>query len=129
MRPIPTLQPMCRARMRGIWSIVWPALQIPPSPFATARVESATSHKFVNREIGQSSMQRLSITWLGHSTFIVRTPGGTRVLFDPWFTSNPSCPDAMKKPPKDDVILASHGHFDHMEDLIGGARESNATVI
>ena len=24
----------------------------------------------------------LSITWLGHSTFIVGTPGGKRVLFD-----------------------------------------------
>jgi L-ascorbate metabolism protein UlaG (beta-lactamase superfamily) len=74
-------------------------------------------------------MQKLSITWLGHSTFIVRTPGGRRVLFDPWLTSNPSCPDGMRKAPNVDLILASHGHFDHIEDLIGAARESNATVV
>jgi L-ascorbate metabolism protein UlaG (beta-lactamase superfamily) len=73
--------------------------------------------------------QKLAITWLGHSTFIVRTPGGKRLLFDPWLSSNPSCPDAMKKPPKVDLILASHGHFDHIEDLIACARESSAPVI
>jgi L-ascorbate metabolism protein UlaG (beta-lactamase superfamily) len=74
-------------------------------------------------------MSPLSITWFGHSTFLLRTPGGTRVLIDPWFTGNPSCPDAMKKPPKADVILASHGHFDHIEDLILSARDSNAPVV
>jgi L-ascorbate metabolism protein UlaG (beta-lactamase superfamily) len=74
-------------------------------------------------------MDKLSITWFGHSTFLLRTPGGKRVLFDPWFTSNPSCPDAMKKPPKADLILASHGHFDHIEDLLRCARDSGAPVV
>ena len=74
-------------------------------------------------------MQKLAITWLGHSTFIVRTPGGKRILFDPWLTTNPSCPDALKKPPKVDLILVSHGHFDHMEDLALCARESGAAVV
>ena len=74
-------------------------------------------------------MPSVSITWFGHSTFLLGTPGGKRVLFDPWFTGNPSCPDAMKKPPKADVILASHGHFDHIEDLILSARDSNAPVV
>jgi L-ascorbate metabolism protein UlaG (beta-lactamase superfamily) len=74
-------------------------------------------------------MQKLAITWLGHATFIVRTPGGTRVIFDPWLTGNPSCPDAMKKPPKVDLILASHGHSDHIDDLVAVARESGAPVV
>jgi L-ascorbate metabolism protein UlaG (beta-lactamase superfamily) len=74
-------------------------------------------------------MDRLSITWFGHSTFLLGTPGGTRVLLDPWFTSNPSCPEAMKKPPKADVILVSHGHFDHMEDLLLAARDSGTPVV
>lgn len=74
-------------------------------------------------------MQKLSITWFGHATFLLRTPGGTRVLFDPWFSSNPSCPDAMKKPPQADLILASHGHFDHIEDLLLCARDSGAPVV
>ena len=74
-------------------------------------------------------MDTLSITWFGHSTFLLRTPGGKRVLFDPWFSSNPSCPEAMKKPPKADLILASHGHFDHIEDLLLCARDSGAPVV
>ena len=74
-------------------------------------------------------MQKLAITWLGHSTFLLRTPGGKRLLFDPWLRENPACPDALKKPPKADVILVSHGHGDHMDDLVLCARESGATVV
>ena len=72
-------------------------------------------------------MQKLAITWLGHSTFIIRTPGGKRVLFDPWL-GNPHCPDSMKKP-KVDLILVSHGHFDHIDDLVTVARDTNAFVV
>lgn len=74
-------------------------------------------------------MQRLAITWFGHSTFLIRTPGGRRVLVDPWFTSNPACPAPLKRPPQADVILASHGHADHVEDLVACARDSGATVV
>src|SRR5215203_4683801 len=74
-------------------------------------------------------MDRLSITWFGHATFLLRTPGGKRVLIDPWLTSNPSCPDSLKKPGKVDLILVSHGHFDHMDDLVNVARDSNAPVV
>lgn len=74
-------------------------------------------------------MQKLAITWLGHSTFVVRTPGGKRILFDPWLTNNPACPDALKRPPAVDLILVSHGHGDHTEDLALCARESGAPVV
>ena len=74
-------------------------------------------------------MDKLTITWFGHATFLLRTPGGKRVLLDPWLTGNPSCPEAMKKPPRADVILVSHGHFDHIEDLLLCARDSGAAVV
>ena len=74
-------------------------------------------------------MDRLAITWLGHSTFLLRTPGGKRLLLDPWLTNNPSCPEPLKKPPQVDLILASHGHGDHIEDLVSCARASGAPVI
>jgi L-ascorbate metabolism protein UlaG (beta-lactamase superfamily) len=74
-------------------------------------------------------MPRLSITWLGHSTFIVLTPGGKRLLFDPWLTGNPACPEKLRKPPAADVILVSHGHADHTGDLVACARESGAPVV
>jgi len=71
----------------------------------------------------------LAITWLGHATFLLRTPGGKRVLIDPWLADNPACPPAFKKPPNVDVILASHGHADHIGDLIACARESGAPIV
>jgi len=74
-------------------------------------------------------MQRLAMTWLGHSTFLIRTPGGKRLLFDPWLQGNPACPEPLKKPPKVDAILVSHGHGDHMEDVVACARESGAPVV
>lgn len=74
-------------------------------------------------------MQKLAVTWFGHATFLIRTPGGKRVMFDPWLAGNPACPDAMKKPPKVDLILISHGHRDHMDDAVAVARESRAPVV
>ena len=76
-----------------------------------------------------SPVSRLALTWYGHSTFLVRTPGGVRVLFDPWFGGNPACPAGLKKPPPADLILLSHGHADHSGDVVAAARESGATVV
>jgi L-ascorbate metabolism protein UlaG (beta-lactamase superfamily) len=73
--------------------------------------------------------KRLSITWLGHSTFILTTPAGKRIVTDPWLAENPSCPDSMKKIDKADLILVSHGHFDHAGDLVNVARATGATVV
>ena len=74
-------------------------------------------------------MQKLKITWFGHATFLVVSPGGKRLLFDPWFADNPACPHAMRKPPQADVILITRGHADHMDDAVDAARDSGATVV
>src|SRR5918996_4505356 len=73
-------------------------------------------------------MQNLAITWLGHSAFRLRTPGGKTVLFDPWYTGNPSFP-ANAKPTAADVILLSHGHSDHITDAAAMAKSTGATVV
>ena len=73
-------------------------------------------------------MSSLAITWLGHSSFIVRTPGGKTILFDPWYTGNPSFPE-QAKPTKADVILVTHGHSDHITDAAAMAKTTGATVV
>ena len=50
-------------------------------------------------------------------------------MVDPWLAGNPACPDALKKPPKVDLILVTHGHRDHMDDAVAVARESGAPVV
>jgi L-ascorbate metabolism protein UlaG (beta-lactamase superfamily) len=74
-------------------------------------------------------MARLSITWLGHSTFILTTPGGARVVTDPWLEGNPMCPPDRKKIPAADLILVSHGHSDHTGDVVAVARATGAPVV
>ena len=73
-------------------------------------------------------MQNLAITWLGHSSFRVRSPGGKEILFDPWFTGNPSFPEAAR-PARADLILVSHGHGDHITDAAAMAKATGATVV
>lgn len=74
-------------------------------------------------------MAHLSITWLGHSTFVVRTPGGARVIFDPWVATNPSCPDSARKVGALDLMLVTHGHSDHTADVVTIARDTNAQIV
>jgi L-ascorbate metabolism protein UlaG (beta-lactamase superfamily) len=74
-------------------------------------------------------MSNLSYTWLGHATFLVTTPGGKKVLFDPWVTGNPKSPESAKKIGHVDLILVTHGHSDHTGDVVPIARDSGAQVV
>ena len=73
-------------------------------------------------------MSGLSITWYGHATFVVTTPGGKRIVFDPWLTGNPRTP-AGAKIDKADVICVTHGHSDHTGDVLAVARATGAPVV
>jgi L-ascorbate metabolism protein UlaG (beta-lactamase superfamily) len=75
------------------------------------------------------SLGGLRVQWFGHATFLVTSPRGTRVLFDPWLATNPSCPDKAKRVGAVDVILITHGHSDHCEDAVSVARETGAGVV
>ena len=76
-----------------------------------------------------SIVSSLSITWLGHSTFLLTSPGGKRLLFDPWLRDNPSCPADRKTIRGCDLILITHGHTDHMGDAVSVARATGAMVV
>lgn len=71
------------------------------------------------------------ITWLGHGTFHLRTPEGKGLLIDAWVDTNPACPEPLKARVRQglDAILITHGHFDHINDLVALANETGATVV
>ncbi len=73
-------------------------------------------------------MASLAITWFGHSTFLITTPGGKRIVTDPWLEGNPKCPPNTKID-KADLILLSHGHSDHTGDVVSVARATGAPVV
>jgi L-ascorbate metabolism protein UlaG (beta-lactamase superfamily) len=74
-------------------------------------------------------MANLAYTWLGHATFLIASPGGKKVLIDPWVTGNPSAPEAAKNIGHVDLVLVTHGHSDHTADVIPLARASGAPVV
>lgn len=73
-------------------------------------------------------MSALSITWFGHATFVLVSPGGRRIVFDPWLEGNPKAPKGAKID-KADVICVSHGHSDHTTDVVPIARATGAPVV
>ncbi len=71
----------------------------------------------------------LSITWLGHATFLVVSPGGKRIVFDPWMTGNPMSPESAKKLGALDLLLITHGHNDHTGDAVALGRASGGRTV
>ena len=58
------------------------------------------------------------ITYFGHATFLIKSPDGVNILIDPWTEGNPLCPEELKNPENIDVIAVTHGHQDHIGDLL-----------
>jgi L-ascorbate metabolism protein UlaG (beta-lactamase superfamily) len=75
------------------------------------------------------NLNGIELTWLGHSTFRIETPGGKTIIIDPWVMGNPKCPEAEKKVRKVDVLLCTHGHYDHIGDAVAIAKQHNPTVV
>jgi L-ascorbate metabolism protein UlaG (beta-lactamase superfamily) len=69
------------------------------------------------------------LTWLGHSTFKITTPSGSVVLVDPWVAGNPACPEALRKFERLDIMLLTHGHFDHIGDAVDLGRKHRPQVV
>ncbi|HYX69334.1 MAG TPA: metal-dependent hydrolase [Terriglobales bacterium] len=74
-------------------------------------------------------LQGAKLTWLGHATFKLETPGGKTVLIDPWVAGNPSCPEDQKTFAHVDVMLVTHAHFDHIADVLPLAKQHDPKVV
>lgn len=73
----------------------------------------------------------VTITWLGHGTFLLESPSGKRIVIDPWIEGNPKFPDGWQSRllERVDAIALTHGHFDHVNDVISVAQQTGAPVL
>ncbi len=70
----------------------------------------------------------MKLTYFGHSCFQVES-AGKRLLFDPFITPNPLASAIDLSTIQVDAILVSHGHVDHLADLVALANQTEASVV
>lgn len=70
----------------------------------------------------------MKITYFGHSCFQVII-NDKKILFDPFISPNPLAAHINIAEINPDYILVSHGHEDHIADLVKIAKQSGAKVI
>ena len=67
------------------------------------------------------------LTFHGHATVSIHTPD-SKLVIDPFFSENPHFLGSLDDI-EADYILVTHGHYDHVADLIGLAERTGATCI
>ena len=70
----------------------------------------------------------VEITWLGHGTYQFRLTTGEVILVDPWIEGNPAFPKNFDLN-RVDVMLITHGHFDHIHDALPLAKKFSPQIV
>lgn len=77
------------------------------------------------------AMAATQLTYYGQSGYKLVTPQGHVLMIDPWLT-NPKNPDGKKQLAeleKVDLILLTHGHFDHIGNTVEIAKKTGAKLV
>ena len=70
----------------------------------------------------------MKVNYYGQSCFLLEVDG-TKILFDPFISPNELAKDIDVEKIECDYILVSHGHEDHVADLVSIAKRTNAKVV
>lgn len=78
------------------------------------------------------SKAEVEVFWLGHGTVRLTSEAGKVIMIDAFLKKNPATPEKYKDLAalgKVDLILITHGHIDHVDDLVELARMNDAKVV
>ncbi|HEY0274131.1 MAG TPA: metal-dependent hydrolase [Chitinophaga sp.] len=70
----------------------------------------------------------MKFTYYGHSSFAIEVKG-KKIVFDPFISHNELAKNVDINTIEADYIFVSHGHEDHVADLISLAKRTGATVV
>ena len=74
-------------------------------------------------------MSSTKFEFFGFSTFLITTSKGTKILIDPYLNDNEASPCKADELAHVDLIIVSHGAFDHMKDTAEIAIKHSCPVI
>jgi N-acyl-phosphatidylethanolamine-hydrolysing phospholipase D len=117
---------------KGLWEVAkwrWAASQqgLPPAPQRPTEVV-APDLAFIARNASAGSAMQPAVTWIGHATVLAQF-SGLNLITDPVFAQRVSPvsfagPQRAQPPglglaqlPRIDVVLISHNHYDHLDDM------------
>ena len=135
-----SLEPGSGIPTRVISSKIWAAarqrrpinlevtLEVTRGP-ATVHKSNPQSNAKPIMERSMASEQQTRITWLGHATVLIQTAKGTNILIDPFIEQNPKYPKGFALPSKIHFVLLTHGHGDHISDVVPVAKKHGSTVV
>jgi L-ascorbate metabolism protein UlaG (beta-lactamase superfamily) len=99
---------------------------------AHAKALIATVYAALSLFAGVASAAEVEVLWLGHATTRITSVEGKVIVIDPFLIKNPKTPARyrdLKALGKVDLILVTHGHNDHTNDLPALARLTGAKVV
>lgn len=75
--------------------------------------------------------EKTQVTWYGHSAFKIVTPQKHVIWIDPWLENplNPTGKQDVASVDQGDLILVSHGHFDHVGNAVEIAQKTHAKLV
>ena len=70
----------------------------------------------------------MEVTFYGHSSFLIEV-SGKKILFDPFISPNDKAKEIDIETIEADYIFVSHGHEDHVADVVSIAKRTGAMVV
>lgn len=103
----------------------------PTAAIVAAPPAAATPAEAAAPDVPAMTSSGATLTWYGHAAFKLVTPAGRVIWFDPWIENpmNPAGKDDLAKIDKADLILISHGHFDHVGNAVAIAKKTHAKLV
>jgi L-ascorbate metabolism protein UlaG (beta-lactamase superfamily) len=74
-------------------------------------------------------MSSIKVTLLGHASMLFEPDSGEKIYLDPWLDGNPTCNLSVADVEQADIVIATHGHNDHIGDSYAICEKTGATFV